>query len=197
MALEAAWCTANGVRHVPAFADMHGVDRARNKAVEIADESGADYLLMQDADCFYRHLQGVGRGGFAIESLMIAIEEHDSAAAALVFPVRNGQHLNVEPLRPNTTCVAEKIGAGVLLLDMRRLKNVPRPFFRYVWNDDGSMVGEDIYFCRHIQRHGLSIAADCTMVTFHSSEEAHPFDPREAYARLTNGGKDHGESAGR
>lgn len=189
MAMEAKWCTRNGIDYVPLWADFHGVDRARNRAVEIAEHYDADYLFMQDNDCWYQQPDRE-RPGLAIASLLVAMEEHDCAAAGLVYALRGAPVVNVAPTIPGSSYRAEKLGAGTLLLDMRKLAKVPRPLFRFVASDDGlKSVGEDIYFCRLLHQHGLSIAADYSMVTFHAGEETLPLDPREANARFLNGGE--------
>lgn len=56
---------------------------------------------------------------------------------------------------------AWRVGTGVMLIDLRVLKNVPSPYFATIW-DEGlqDYMGEDWYFCSVLEKAGVEIWID-------------------------------------
>lgn len=172
--MDAAWCISNGLRHVPAWVDVNGVERARNHAVNLAESINADYLLMQDADTWSH--------GSCVGSLLRTMREHRAAAVAAAVALRNRGGCNVEPSRPGERYIANEAGTALMLLDMKQIADVPRPLFVSRTKPDGvtKEIGEDIYFCRHIRAHGKLLAVDYTLTTAHATQDVSYLAPPNA-----------------
>jgi hypothetical protein len=163
MSRDAVVCAERGWKHLPFFVDAHGVERVRNMGVRLAYENKCDLLLMQDADTF------ATKPAFgALEALYRTMEKHDAAAVGAAVVVRNGERMNVEPARPGESYEGEA-GTGLMLIDLRKLRGMPRPWFRTLVRADGETVqeGEDIHFCRLLKAHGHRVVVDYTFPTGH------------------------------
>lgn len=160
LAREAAWCEANGHTHVPFFVDMIGVDRARNVAVSTALRVQCDLLLMQDADTYALPEHNY--------SAIAALMRHGAAVVGCAVASRNRDRMNCEPARPGETYEGI-VGTGLMLLDLRELAAVPRPWFRYQVAEDGESVamGEDLYFCHRVREAGHRVVVDYSVPTGH------------------------------
>lgn len=172
LARDAAWCEAAGYQHWPFFIDAAGIARARNRAVQAATERGADLLLMQDSDVFMvlSHASAKrSRFGSALDALWDTMRRNDAAAVGAAVPVRNGQSMNCEPARPGEVYPG-KVGTGLMLIDLRKLADLPRPWFVHTDRADGLDVecSEDIYFCRQLEAAGLSVFVDYGIDTGHA-----------------------------
>ncbi len=169
LARDAVICTERGWKHVPFAIDAHGIERVRNQAVTLAYRNGCDLLLMQDADTF-AVLPAYG----AIESLWQTMQKHDAAAVGAAVVVRNGERMNVEPARPGESYEGE-VGTGLMLIDLRKLAELPRPWFSTENHDDGERVkcSEDIWFCRLLKKHGHRVIVDYTFPTGHGFSSIH------------------------
>lgn len=160
LAREAAWCEASGHQHVPFFTDIIGVDRARNTAAELAYRSGCDLLLMQDADTYALPEHNYS----AIRPLLA----HGAAVVGAAYASRNRDRMNCEPARPGEVYEGV-VGTGLMLIDLRKLAELPRPWFAYRVAADGMTVecGEDLHFCRLVKAAGHSVLVDYTIPTGH------------------------------
>ncbi len=165
MAREATWCASNDWTHVPFYVDCTGIARARNIAIRTAYEAGCDLLLTQDADCFALPKQTYS----AIGHLWRVMHKHEAAVVGAAFLVRNGERVNCEPALPGEVYDGE-VGTGLMLVDLRRLHDLPRPWFVQQDNADGSgvSVGEDIGFCRAVKSAGHRVLVDYSIATGHA-----------------------------
>lgn len=165
LAREATWCESHGHQHAPFFADMHGIARARNLAVKTAFGAGCDLLLMQDADTF-----ALGQHAYsALERLHGTMVDMDAAVVGAAYAQRNGERVNCEPAMPGQRYEGE-VATGLMLIDLRRLADLPQPWFTFDIADDGIAIrcSEDIYFCRRVKGAGHRVAVDYTIATGHS-----------------------------
>jgi hypothetical protein len=169
MSRDAIVCAERGWKHAPFLIDAHGVDRVRNMGVRFAYENECDLLLMQDADTFsLRPVFG------SLEPLYRTMDKHNAAAVGAAVVVRNGERMNVEPAKPGESYEGE-VGTGLMLIDLRKLRDLPRPWFRTLVKTDGETVheSEDIYFCRHLKAHGHKVIVDYTFPTGHGYSSVH------------------------
>lgn len=146
------------------WVDNSGIARARNIIIETALKGGADMLLMCDADSF----PDVKHGGLA--SMWQTMQKHDAAIVGAAFVVRNEEtRLNVNPVKPGETYEGT-VGTAYMLIDLRKLKDLPKPWFVHKDTPDGLVVerGEDVYFCKHAQAHGHRVVIDFTIPTGHA-----------------------------
>lgn len=165
LAREASWCAEAGHVHVPFYTDINGIARARNVAVSTAVRAKCDVLLMQDADTFALPEHGYS----AIERLLATMLEHEAAIVGAPYPMRNGSVMCCEPARPGEVYEGE-MGTGLILIDLRRLADLPRPWFSFAETPDGERVtcGEDIGFCRLAKAAGHKVLVDYTIPTGHA-----------------------------
>jgi hypothetical protein len=170
MAREATWCVEAGHAHVPFFTDINGIARARNVAVSTAIKAGCDLLLMQDADTFALPAHNYS----ALERLSKTLAEHGAAVVAAPVPVRNGKIMNCEPVRDGV--YDGEIGTALMLIDLRLLADMPRPWFQFQETSDGERVtcGEDVYFCRRTKAAGYRVLIDSTIPTGHAYDVVMP-----------------------
>lgn len=144
------------------WVDNSGIARARNVIVQKAIENGAQLLLMCDSDSY----PDVPEGGLL--HMWQTMQKHDSAVVAAAFVTRNGSRLNVEPVKPGETYEGEA-GTAYMLIDLEKLRDLPRPWFVHTDTPDGLGVvcGEDIYFCRHAKAHGHRVIVNFALPTGH------------------------------
>lgn len=173
-AREAAWCESSGHQHLPFFTDVIGVDRARNIAVSTALRAKCDLLLMQDSDTYALPEHGYS----AIERLLATMLKHDAAVVGAAYAHRSGEKMNCEPARPGEAYEGT-VATGLMLLDLRRLADMPRPWFQYRVADDGESVrlGEDLYFCARAKAAGHKVLVDYTIPTGHVASVVIPSIP--------------------
>ena len=163
-AADALACREQGFDYSLTWADINGVDRARNTMVLRALEMGARFLLMQDADVH----PSEPRGGLV--SLLAAMSAHQCAVVGAAVPTRRGD-INAEPATPGSVYPGV-VGTGYMLLDLHRLRDLPRPWFTIETTEDGcSMaVGEDVGFCRKVAEHGQEVMVDFKTPMVHYAE---------------------------
>ncbi len=169
MSRDAIVCAERGWKHVPFLIDAHGVERVRNMGVRVAYENECDLLLMQDADTF-----SIKPAFGSLESLHRSMEKHGAAAVGAAVVVRNGERMNAEPAKPGESYEGE-VGTGIMLIDLRKLADLPRPWFRTLVRADGETVqeSEDIHFCRLLKAHGHKVVVDYTFPTGHGYSSVH------------------------
>jgi len=144
------------------WVDNSGIARARNVIVETAINQGARLLLMSDSDSF----PDVQEGGLA--HMWQTMQQHSAAVVGAAFVTRNGERVNVEPVKPGETYEGE-VGTAYMLIDLWKLRDLPKPWFVHRDTDDGLRVacGEDIYFCRHAKANGHTVVVNYALPTGH------------------------------
>lgn len=144
------------------WVDNSGIARARNVIVETAIKQGARLLLMCDSDSF----PDVPEGG--LRHMWQVMQDQDAAVVGAAFVTRNGERLNVEPVKPGEAYEGE-VGTAYMLVDLWKLRDLPKPWFVHRDTDDGLRVacGEDIYFCRHAKAHGHRVVVNFALPTGH------------------------------
>ena len=53
-----------------------------------------------------------------------------------------------------------RIGTGIMMVDLSIIKNIPKPWFKVSWGDEGEQYGEDWWFCQQIEEAGYPIFID-------------------------------------
>jgi hypothetical protein len=169
MSRDAIVCSERRWKHMPFLIDAHGIERVRNMGVRIAYENKADLLLMQDADTF-----ALEPAFGALEPLFTTMEKHGAAAVGAAVVTRNGDRMNAEPARPGESYEGE-VGTGIMLINLAKLHDLPRPWFRTLIAPDGEVVqqSEDIFFCRQLKAYGHKVIVDYTFQTGHGYSSVH------------------------
>ena len=144
------------------WVDNSGIARARNVIVETAIKQSARLLLMSDSDSF----PDVQEGGLA--HMWQTMQQHSAAVVGAAFVTRNGERVNVEPVKPGETYEGE-VGTAYMLIDLWKLRDLPKPWFVHRDTDDGLRVacGEDIYSCRHAKANGHTVVVNYALPTGH------------------------------
>lgn len=160
-------CTAMefGWKPLLIYADNTGVARSRNTLVKMAEDGGARLLLMCDSDTFPL----VQEGGLA--AMWQAMTNTGAAVVGAAVVTRNGARVNCEPSQPGDVYPGE-VGTGYMLIDLWKLRDLPRPWFVHADSADGLSVlcGEDIYFCRHAKAHGHGVFVHYALPMGHSDQ---------------------------
>lgn len=130
--------------------DINNIEIARNTIVHRAEQIGARLLLMMDSDTIPIPAAG------GLGSMWTAMHETGAAYVGAAVPIRNGDGMNCEPARPGEVYPGV-VGTGYCLLDLLKLRDLPRPWFTVELATDGmsKAVGSDIGFCRRVQGAGL------------------------------------------
>jgi hypothetical protein len=147
------------------WVDNSGIARARNTIVAQAEKQGARLLLMCDSDTFATPMVG------SLGHMWQTMQEHSAAVVGAAVVTRNGQRVNCEPVHPGETYEGE-VGTGLMLVDLWKLRDLPKPWFVHRDTPDGLKVecGEDIYFCRHAKAHGHSVVVNYALPTGHADQ---------------------------
>jgi len=147
------------------WADNTGVARSRNTIAKMATDAGARLLLMCDSDTFPLPMEG------GLGAMWKSMTDTKAAVVGAAVVTRNGQRMNCEPARPGEVYEGE-VGTGYMLIDLVKLRDLPRPWFVHKDSADGLKVecGEDIYFCRHAKAHGHAVVVDFTIPMGHADQ---------------------------
>lgn len=162
LAQDNAYALQQGWRPLLLWTDSNSIEVARNIIVKQAIDAGARLLLMTDSDTF-----AIDNG---LASMWQAMQETGAAVVGAAVPVRNGASMNCEPARPGEVYEGV-VGTGYVLIDLVKLRDLPRPWFRVELSEDGTnkAVGSDIGFCRAVQTHGQRVAVNYATPMAHAS----------------------------
>jgi hypothetical protein len=141
----------------------------RNAALHRAITEDFDFLFMQDSDVFSTATNG------PIGSLLgTAIETGATVVGAAVTMRTRPPKANVWPCHPGEVFEADKIGTGMVLLNLNKMRewyaDYDGPCFSRVYETDKSIVpkiGSDIFFSYVVRQHGGKIVCDGTVPTVH------------------------------
>jgi hypothetical protein len=109
-----------------------------------------------------------------------AMQQHDAAIVGAAFIVRNEEtRINANPVKPGEVYEG-KVGTAYMLIDLFKLRDLPKPWFVHKDTADGLMVekGEDVYFCDHAKAHGHKVIVNYALPTGHAiGSIARTYDP--------------------
>ena len=99
-----------------------------------------------------------------------AMTKTGAAVVGAAVPVRNGSTMNCEPANPGAVYDGV-VGTGYVLIDLVKLRDLPKPWFRCELDADGTSkaVGSDIGFCRAVQQHGQRVVVNYATPMAHAS----------------------------
>lgn len=150
------------------FCAMKGYDcaRARNEIAKKAINGGYDFVMMLDSDIIVP------------EDALIRMMEKPADMVLGCYPHghREDQNHFAELFRAGQYNFAERIpyselngtdrikvkggGLGCALINVKALKELSAPQFKYVTYDNGSALSEDLFFCLKMFNAGKTIEAD-------------------------------------
>lgn len=165
LAQDNATAMSMGWRPLLLWTDCNSIEVARNIIVQQATDAGARLLLMCDADTF-----PVDNG---LASMWQVMSETSAAVVGAAVPVRNGDAMNCEPAKPGEAYDGV-VGTGYVLIDLVKLRALPRPWFTVSLAEDGlsKAVGSDIGFCRRVQEHGQRVVVNYRLPMAHAETVA-------------------------
>lgn len=139
---------------------------SRNRLAQAAVDRGCSHILFVDYDMYF---------GPDVISKMIAYDK-DIVAAAYNFRTEVVKSTAVpieEPAPINELFKCEAVGAGFLLIKTSVLDALPKPWFMWGYNPDGTLqYGEDTYFAQMAKnKAGLDVWADPTLQVKHIGEQ--------------------------
>lgn len=153
---------------------------ARIKCCEAAKHYGADWLLMVDSDTvpppdalanMLEHDAPVVLGWYQWKN-------HADGETCLWKPGGWTSRYSAAELHAlesdGVTAVRSQGGGlGCALIKTTILDRVPRPWFRWIVEANGSETGEDIYFCKLLNRAGIQVLADTRAACAHVYRTRH------------------------
>jgi hypothetical protein len=156
-AMEMGW------RPLLLWTDCNNIEVARNTIVQQALQADARLLLMCDSDTMPVPLEG------GLKNMWQAMSDTGAAVVGAAVPVRNGTGMNCEPARPGEIYHGV-VGSAYLLLDLFKLRNVPRPWFKCVLDETGTAkaIGSDIGFCNLVRESGLDVVVNFALSMAHA-----------------------------
>lgn len=156
-----------GWRPVQLWTDINNIEVARNTIVARAEKAGARLLLMMDSDS----MPVAPEGG--LRQMWQAMQDTSASVVGAAVPVRNGQSMNCEPARPGEIYEGE-VGTAYMLVDLWKLRDLPRPWFSCVLSEDGTekAVGSDIGFCRAARAAGHRVVVNFAFGMAHAETVA-------------------------
>lgn len=160
---DTIWAMQQGWRPLMLWADTNSIECTRNLLVKQAEDAGSRLLLMADSDTFPVP-PTVG-----LESMWKAMTETGAAVVSAAVAVRGGQTMNCEPSIPGQ--IYEGIaGTAYQLIDLVKLRALPKPWFSVVLSDDGTekSVGSDIGFLRRVQAAGHKTVVNYSIAMAHA-----------------------------
>lgn len=160
-ALELGW------KPIVFWVDANSIEVARNLIVQKAIDADARLLLMMDSDT----APTLPQGGLA--HMWKAMSDHGAAVVGAAVPIRGGTGMNCQPAEPGTTYPGH-VGTAYELVDLWRLRDLPRPWFTVRLAEDGcsKAIGSDINFCRMVEAAGHKVIVNFALPMAHSETVA-------------------------
>jgi hypothetical protein len=172
-----AFCKAMSIAPNPSGWEMGTIDThscdlnwLRCSIVHRAVNEGVDYLMMQDADVF-----GADENASPLMQLIATCKETQAAAVFAMVTMRTRPpRANVWPCKPGEVYELEKAGTGMLVIDINRIRrwydDFDGPLFLRIYTDrkgHKQAMGQDVWFCRILQKHDEKIFCDGRIPTVH------------------------------
>lgn len=166
--------------HTHGFWSGHSCDLVsmRNETLDRAIQDGWDYLLMQDADVF-----SPCEGGPLMRLLATALETGATITGACVSIRTRPPRANVWPVKVGEVYEAEKIGTGMVLINLAKVREwygdykgpcFARRYFMETGADGAECnrmirpeIGMDVWFSKIVRAHGQTVWCDARIPTAH------------------------------
>lgn len=134
----------------------------RNELVDAAITSGATHILWLDTDMHFP------------STVVNTLLSHNKPIVAATYSTRYKPQRSVAfvdqdnidlRLQKNTGLhQVWAVALGCMLIETKVYKDMPKPWFQYVWNEDTQdLSGEDIYFCNCLQDYDYEVFVDADL----------------------------------
>jgi hypothetical protein len=145
------------------------IQQARNQLAEVAVDEGSHYLLFIDSDMRFpkdalirllAHDVDVVGANYATRGFppqFVAINTRTVPEAH-----KGDMRSNRLPTFDDSTGLerAHAIGGGLTLIKAKVFEHLPKPWYNTVSVDDGTVIGEDVWFCRLLEDAGIDVWVD-------------------------------------
>lgn len=160
----------NSTPHDIYFAYREGayIEHNRTRLIQIAIEQKCDKLFFLDSDIIVE--------GDVINKLLALGKPFIGASYNMrSFPLysnvkvtdENGKFIAV-PNLPAEPFKCAGVPTGAMLVDVAEVQKIPHPWFDLTYFENGDLeLGEDIYFCQKLIKHGYEIWCDPTIQIGH------------------------------
>ncbi len=139
--------------------DTSVLSYGRQSMIDRAIKEGFTHILFLDDDMVFA------------DNMVDHLMSHDLNVVAVNGCKKNPLELNYCALgldgkyiesRDKTDVVeASKVGLAVMLLNLNALKDIPKPYFEVLWNEETqSYQDQDYYFCKKLREHGIKLWID-------------------------------------
>ena len=178
---KALW-ELDGGGHDVMFDPIKGYDcaLARIKACEAAQAYRAEWLLMVDSDTAPPTDALANMLSHDVD-VCLGYYQHRHADTGITALWRLGDWRRKYAARELHALAAQGTyavrvqggGLGCALIRTAILDRLPKPWFRWIVNADGTEKGEDIYFCDSCRKNGIGIWADTRAACGHAYPSVH------------------------
>lgn len=142
------------------------ISQARQDLVNEALERGSHYVLFIDADMRFppdalirllareKEVVGVNYSTRSKTPQFVAIKQREV--------IYQDARANRCPTLPESTGVEKvhALGGGFLLIKAGAFQKIEAPYFQLTVNEDGTVLGEDVFFCRKLEDAGIDVWVD-------------------------------------
>ncbi len=201
--LEGVHLTKLGHEYIPRTCHTSGMDRACNNTMWGALAMGLDFLCIQGSDMVAarrvpdEHGREVLQPEPFIHKLLETALETEATMTTCVSALRvtpprpSVEPLRVEDIQTKDRFQCHRAGTGISLINLHHVRDwgMDGGWFLDVLTDNGRQkkVGQDIYFCRLIEKHGGTIWADARIPNDHDGLYYPGFDALRAAVMPGNG----------
>lgn len=147
------------------FVRGYGCATARNRIAAEAVALGYEYVLMVDSDIVLpRHTLPSLLAGKPDVCLGCYPRRNTLSGVMELFKLGQDNYVDTwkdgELLKKEGHFEVKGGGFGCALVKTAILKDIPRPWFKYVEYPDGALLSEDNYFCGQVRATGRTVLAD-------------------------------------
>ena len=149
------------------------IQKARENLVETALDQGTHYVLFVDSDMRFPKealvtllahdvdVVGVNYSTRGYPAQFVAIKSRKIPEEYL-HGSEHSLRANRHPTLADSTGLEKThaVGGGLLLMKSQIFDDLPRPWFNTISMADGSVVGEDVHFCRLLEDAGIDVWLD-------------------------------------
>lgn len=139
------------------------VSQQRNELVDSALSINATHIIWLDSDMHFP------------DNVFYELNKHNTDIVAATYSTRIKPQKSVAfidkddlskrlPISNTGLEQVFAVGMGCVLTKAEVFKEIPKPWFFHVWNEDTQDIsGEDIYFCKQANDTGFEIFVDCSI----------------------------------
>jgi len=145
------------------------VDGLRNHIVEQALGLGCSHLIMMDLDQTYPVNTIPKLLSHKLPVVGCLVHRRYPPFDPLIYKGTMNKYERIENFEDGDLIEVDATGTGCLMFDMRIFREMPSPWFKFSYTEDGRPVGEDFGFCSDLRKIGEKIFVDTSIKCGHLS----------------------------